>query len=361
MHPFAEKNNSTDPKGSNNFENTGVIVLLMRSRREAPLSFSTVLSISMLLIVLGIIVNVVICFVMLRRKRYKKNTSNFFILHLSGTELVLRLLIFPIVIYSFATTTEIESIQCKFLTLVSKTFASATFISLAAIATDRYQNIVHPMKAFKCKRKPVHLVFLVWFYAIIVSSPSVASVKSISIKEIPEAQGMDCKNCTNKKLCDIPQNTMGQASTTSYFVFAFFVPLVVIFVLYTKIAIFLHRRSNNGMMNKVAARSKSKAVRMLVLAVFGYALSLGPPALLAMLRSYGNLNNTLFHHMFAVSWMVEIVTLTSSLGNPIIYAYYNGDFRKELVKPFCRQKTKASSPSSCLQTPAGSSLYADNL
>ena len=184
------------------------------------------------------------------------------------------------------------------------------------------------------------LVSLVWLYATIVSIPAVVSVRSISINELPEAEGMECKTCSDKRICDTPQNAIGQVSTTSYFVFAFLVPLILIFVLYTKIVIVLHRRRNNGMMHKVAARSKSKAVRMLILAVIGYALSLGPGALLAMLRSYGNLNNTSFYQKFAVSWMVEIVQLTSSLGNPIIYAYYNGDFRKELVKPFCRNNKK---------------------
>ena len=335
----------------------GTIVLLIRSHKEAPLSFSTVLSIATLLLVFGVILNGAICYVMLRGKRYKKNTSNLFILHLSVTELVVRLVIGPIVVYSLVEASKIENIQCKFLSLLSNTFASATLISLAAIATDRYQNIVYPMKALKSSRKRVHLVSLVWLYATIVSIPAVVSVRSISINELPEAEGMECKTCSDKRICDTPQNAIGQVSTTSYFVFAFLVPLILIFVLYTKIVIVLHRRRNNGIMHKVAARSKSKAVRMLILAVIGYALSLGPGALLAMLRSYGNLNNTSFYQKFAVSWMVEIVQLTSSLGNPIIYAYYSGDFRKELVKPFCRNNKKASAPSWSLQSRAGSVAF----
>jgi len=336
------------------------IALLIRSRKEVPQPFPTVLSIAILLVVLGVILNGAICFVMLRGKRYRKNTSNFFILHLSVTELAIRLLIGPIVVYALVATSKIESIQCKFLLLFSNTFASATFMSLAAIATDRYQNIVYPMKVLKSRGKTFHLVFLVWLYAILVSIPAVVGVRSISISELLETDGIDCKNCSNKRICDMSQNAIGQVSTTSYFAFAFLVPLALIFVLYTKIVIVLHRRRNNGMMHKVTARSKSKAVRMLVLAVIGYALSLGPGALLAMLRSYGKLSNTSFYQKFAVSWMVEIVQLTSSLGNPIIYAYYNGDFRKELVKLFCKNTTKAPAPSMRLQSRAGSSLYAEN-
>ena len=346
---FMNETTDQDNRTFRSPDKEGAIVLLLRSRKEAPPSFSTVLSIAVVLVVLGVILNGAICFVMLRGKRYKKNTSNFFILHLSATELFIRLLIGPMVVYSLVTTSKIESTQCKFLSLFCNTFASATFISLAAIATDRYQNIVHPMKALKARRKPVHQVFLVWLYAILVSIPSVVSVKSISIYEIPEAQGMDCENCSDIEICDIPQNAMGQVSTTSYFVFAFLVPLTLIFVLYSKIAIVLHQRSGNGIMHKVAARSKSKAVRMLVLAVFGYALSLGPASLFVTLRSYGNFNNSSFHNLFAVSCMVQILTLTSSLGNPIIYAHYNGDFRKEILKQFCRSGTKSSAPSSSVQ------------
>ena len=350
MNLTTQQHNSLNP--SITADDTGVLILLIRSRKEAQLWFSSILSIAMFLFVFGIVANGVICFVMLRGKRYKKNTSNFFILHLSVTDLVLRLLIGPIVVYSLVATSKIESIQCKFLSLFSNTFASATFISLAAIATDRYQNIVYPMKALKSRRKPVHLVFLVWLYAILVSIPSVVSVKRISLYEIPEAQGMNCENCTAMEICDMPQNAMGQASTTSYFVFAFLFPLILIFALYTKIALVLHQRSSNGIMHKVAARSKSKAVRMLVFAVFGYALSLGPASVFVALRSYGKFNNTSFHQLFAVSWMVEILTLTSSLGNPIIYAHYNGDFRKELLKQFCRNNTKSSARLSRVQNPS---------
>ena len=316
-------------------EKVGKIIILIRSQKESISSFSTILSIAVLLIMLGIIVNGVICFVMLRGKRYKKNTSNFFILHLSVAELVFRLLVFPLVIYFLVPTTNIESVQCKTLTFVSTAFISATFVSLVAIAADRFCNIVYPMEALKRKTTPFYLVLLVWLYATVISIPSMMSVKSLSINDIPEVKGFHCKECSKMKICDIPQNAMGQASTTLYFIFSFLVPLCVIFALYTKIAIFLYQRSKNRMMHKMAARSKYKAVRMLTVTVLGYTLSLGPSAVFSMLRSYGVINNNSFSDMLTVTWVIEFETLISSLGNPIIYAYYSGDFRKELVK-LCR-------------------------
>ena len=327
------------------FTSGGSTFLLIRSYEEARNVFAIILSINLLVIVSGIIVNAAICYVMLRGKRYKRNSSNFFITHLSVVELVYRLLVFPIIVYFAIPASGIKTFQCKAITFFSKTWASAIFVSLVAIAIDRYQNIAHPLKTFKSKRKPVLLVCLAWLYAAIVSCPSVISVDSISVLEIPEAQGMTCEDCADKKLCDIPQNLLGQCSTSLFVLLAFVVPLVVIFALYTKIAIFLHHRGNNGMMQQVAARSKSKAVRMLVITVFGYVLSLGPAAVLAMFRSYGALNSTSFDVMLLVSWMVEFATYTSSLGNPLIYAYYNGDFRKEIIRLFRRRNAKIGNSS----------------
>ncbi|XP_078352215.1 neuropeptide FF receptor 2-like [Oculina patagonica] len=274
----------------------GSTLLLIRSYEEARNVFAITLSINLLVIVSGIIVNAVICYVMLRGKCFKRNNSNFFITHLSVVELVYRLLAFPLIIYFAVPASGISTFQCKAIAFLSITSASAIFVSLVAIATDRYQSIVHPLKKLKSERKPAFVLCLVWLYAAIVSCPSVISVKGIPVLEIPEARGMACEDCADKKLCDIPQNPLGQSSTTLYFLLAFVAPLAVIFALYTKVAIFLHHRGNNGMMHQVAARSKSKAVRMLIITVLGYVLSLGPAVVLAMLRSYGVLNKKLLEH-----------------------------------------------------------------
>ena len=342
--------NTSKSNISNLFTNSGSTFLLIRSYEEVRNVFAIILSVNLVVIVSGMIVNAAICYVMLRGKRYKRNSSNFFITHLSVVELVYRVLVFPIIAYFTVPASEIKNIQCKVITFFAKTSASAIFVSLVAIAADRYQNIAHPLKTFKSERKPVLLVFLVWLYAAIVSGPSVFSVDSVPVLDIPEARGMACDDCADKRLCDIPQNLLGQCSTSLFVLLAFVVPLAIIFALYTKVAIALHHRGNNRMMHQIAVRSKSKAVRMLIITVFGYVLSLGPAAVLAMLRSYGAFNNSSFDVMLLVSWMVDLATYTSSLGNPLIYAYYNGDFRKEVVRLFCKRNARKVGPSTVTST-----------
>ena len=317
------------------FKSDALTVLTRSSSlKEAPVSFGVVLAIGTLLILLGIAVNLTICFVMLRRKRYKKNNSNFFILHLSVTELVIRLLIFPVVVYSLTVLSGMSTLQCKLLTSLTTILGSSIFVTLVAIAFDRYQNIADPMMTFKSRRKPVQPVLLVWLYSIVISIPSTISVRSISVKDLPESNGKGCRNC-QEKTCLIPQDTLGQFSSIWYFIFAFFVPLLVIFTLYAKIATLLRQRDNDGAFHKVATRSKSKAIRMLIATVFGYFFSFGPDVVFSVMRSYGLFKNASFTVTFLSVTIVELSMYTSSLINPLIYAYYNRAFRRELQILLC--------------------------
>ena len=64
--------------------------------------------------------------------------------------MVYRQLVFPLIIYFAVPASQNQSFQCKVITLFSKTFTTAIFISLVAIAVDRYQNIARPLKTKAC-------------------------------------------------------------------------------------------------------------------------------------------------------------------------------------------------------------------
>ena len=135
----------------------GSTLLLIRSYEEARMAFAVISSINLFVIVSGIIVNATICYVMLRGKRYKRNSSNFFITHLSVVELVSRLLVFPLIVYFAVPATGVKTFQCKAISFFSKTSASAIIASLVVIAIDGHQKIGHPLKSLKSKRSFSHL------------------------------------------------------------------------------------------------------------------------------------------------------------------------------------------------------------
>lgn len=85
MNLTIQQDNSTNH--SLRVDKTGELVLLVRSRKEAPLWFSSILSVTILLFVFGIVVNGAICFVMLRGKATGRTpqTSSFCICRLQNS------------------------------------------------------------------------------------------------------------------------------------------------------------------------------------------------------------------------------------------------------------------------------------
>ena len=60
--------------------------------------------------------------------------------------------------------------------------------------------------------------------------------------------------------------------TTAYFTLGFLLPLAILTVAYSSIAVFLRRKSRNGITSQAAMKSKGKALRMLVLMVLGFVV-----------------------------------------------------------------------------------------
>ena len=127
----SSKANDTNSTESSTFHKSSIF-LLMRSYEDARIVFTLILTISAVIIILGIIVNSVISYVMLRKKRYNRNDSNFFIMHLSVVELLYRFLVFPIIVIFAIPAIGITDIQCKAIAFFSKTCSTAIFGSLLA-------------------------------------------------------------------------------------------------------------------------------------------------------------------------------------------------------------------------------------
>ena len=127
----SSKANDTNSTESSTFHKSSIF-LLIRSYEDARIVFTFILTTSAVVIILGIIVNSIISYLMLRKKRYKRNGSNFFIMHLSVVELLYRFLVFPLIVIFAIPAIEITDIQCKAIAFFSKTCSTAIFGSLLA-------------------------------------------------------------------------------------------------------------------------------------------------------------------------------------------------------------------------------------
>ena len=287
------------------------------------------------LIVLGIVINATVCAVMLLNKCVLKNLSNFFVFHLSVADLIFRLLtVGPVIYLSAVYNTNKSAIPCKLFHFFSSACGAAFFVSLVVISADVYRDTASPLKGVMSARTPFLVVFGVWSYAAVCSGPLMYSAQTVPYTEIPEvARNLtdELKNCSVPKLCDFYRNWSGQLSTTLYFVLAFLVPLVVMVILFLLTYVNLRRDYKSGAISKETANAKGKVTRMLSALSLGVVICWGPTALISMLRSYDGLADVAPDIVLIVAIVTELMKFMNSLFNPMIFACYIPNFRKDLV------------------------------
>lgn len=286
------------------------------------------------LIFLGIAINATVCGVMLRNKCVLKNLSNFFVFHLSVADLIFRLLtVGPLIYLSSVLNTEKSPIACKLYHFFSSACGAAFFVTLVVISVDVYRDAASPLKGLMSRRTPFLVVFGVWLYAAVCSGPLMYSAESVLYTEIPEVRSNvtdELKNCSVPKLCDFYRNWSGQLSTTLYFVLAFLAPLIVIVILFLLTYVYLRRDCKSGAISKETANAKGKVTRMLSALSLGVVICWGPIVFVSMLRSYDQLEHTPPDIVLILTIATELMKFMNSLFNPLIFACYIPNFRKDL-------------------------------
>ena len=293
-------------------------------------------SLCFVLIFIGIVINASVCGVMLRNKIVLKNLSNFFVFHLSAVDLVFRLLtVGPLIYLSVVYTSDKEDIPCKFFQFSSSICGAAFFVTLVVISVDVYRDASSPPKRLMSRRKPFLVVAVVWLYAVICSAPVIHSTQSVTYLGISETsvnttQGK-LENCSVPRLCDNLKHWSSQLSSTLYFVMAFFVPLVVMVTLFVMTYLYLSRDYNSGSISVETVKAKRKVTKMLITLSLGVVICWGPVVLIAMLRSYDILNGVSYDIVLILLIISELMKFLNSLFNPLVFAFYIPNFRKDLL------------------------------
>ncbi|KAL9957965.1 hypothetical protein ACROYT_G034925, partial [Oculina patagonica] len=274
----------------------------------------------------GAVLNSIVVFVMLRSGKIRQNISSFLIFHLSLTHLFYLILSFFKIIGPFIA----DSTSCKAASVMDLACAAAIFNSLVAIAWDRYRNVLRPFQSLAPKHWKTYilLVAAIWTYAFITSVPFIYSVRT-EFRVICSKDNNGTESCKTYNFCHLPSDWKTQLSKTIYFLLAFVIPLMYMFLAYTKIAVSLWERSKNGIIHGAVAKSKVKSTRLMVVAVLGFVFCWGPTFWLDLLTVYGAVEHSL------ILWILCFLTQTSSSCiNPAIYAFFSPEFRKLFVR-FC--------------------------
>ena len=299
--------------------------------------------------VIGIIADITICGILLRKKRLLKNFSNFHLFNLAMTDVVFRLALTPVLFaIENKEVRDGSNALCKLGGFGSYTTLAVTFVLLLGITLDRYFHIVHPIKArnitWKHSRKAV---FFSWLYGAACSSPILFSM---------EYSTVDWKE-TDYEVCLWGVGLPFQISSSVFLFFAFLLPLALMTVAYAKILKVLWERArNNVCVNSQIANAKFRAVKMMVGVVIAYSISWGPKLVWDFLQAFEIVSleymidweseeipledkireEKNYIKLLIIDDTMELLTYTSSVLNSVIFGYYNKSFREELKSCCCR-------------------------
>lgn len=317
-------------------------------RKDKKTYYKSLFGINFAFMALGTVENILVCCV-LSPCRIGRSTptklSNFFILHLAITDLVFRA-VSLIRRITGRENLDLSPHHCQLAIFSQFTCAAVTFVLLIGIAFDRYLHILFPLRSLTINTRKYFIIISIWLYAMMISSGFIGSATIHPQRHTPLHPLLNATraNITNFKpfrthcIPGISGSLERKIAFTIYFVFAFAVPLILIIFAYTKITVFLWKRTKtNNAINSSMAKAKLKAIQMLILVVLSFLLSWGPIMIIDMIVSYPTSKDKITFRKFSVRPVFECISQTSSIFNPVIYAFGDVHFRRRL-RHCCRRR-----------------------
>ncbi|XP_010850695.1 PREDICTED: neuropeptide FF receptor 1 [Bison bison bison] len=242
-----------------------------------------------LIFLLCMVGNTLVCFIVLKN-RHMRTVTNMFILNLAISDLLVGIFCMPTTLVdNLITGWPFDNATCKMSGLVQGMSVSASVFTLVAIAVERFRCIVHPFREKLTLRKALVTIAVIWALALLIMCPSAITL-TVTREE---------------------HHFMVDARNRSY-------PLYSCWEAWPE----------KGM------RKVYTAVHMLVMVALFFTLSWLPLWALLLLIDYGQLSEPQLHLVTAYAFpFAPWLAFFNSSANPIIYGYFNENFRRALNRP----------------------------
>ncbi|MBN3312244.1 NPFF1 protein, partial [Atractosteus spatula] len=280
--------------------------------------------------------NSLVCFIVLKSKQMR-TVTNIFILNLAISDLLVGIFCVPTTLVdNLITGWPFNNTVCKMSGLVQGASVSASVFTLVAIAVERFRCIVYPFRQKLTLKKAIVTIAVIWVLAVIIMCPSAVTL-TVSRDEYHFM--VDNYNHTYPLYTcweAWPDQGMRKIYTTVLFSHIYLAPLTLIVIMYARIAVKLFKspaplrdaHSEDGDGRRVS-KKKIRVINMLVIVALLFTLSWLPLWSLMLLTDYGNLTarqlNVVTVYIFPFAhWLAFF----NSSVNPIIYGYFNENFKR---------------------------------
>jgi len=277
--------------------------------------------------------NLLVCLVIYRSRRIQ-STTNYFVVSMALSDLMFTLLCVPFVSSRLiANRWMLGPAMCRlvrFLQLLAPT--STTFV-LLGICIDRFYTIIYPL-SFKITRGTAkRLIVSCWVLSLAISIFAIYFFEPYNI--------IINKNTITICPTYIPNNTwISVAYGVVFLTITYFVPLIIITVIYSRIFRFvwtpspghrLIRRTSNSV-----PRTKVKMLKMLMIVTMVTLLCHAPNKAVQMwytVASVNYVNPCIFVATFLLIFLTTVL-------KPAMYMLYNSNFRRGCREVFCMSNMK---------------------
>ncbi|KAM9441015.1 G-protein coupled receptor 83 [Clarias gariepinus] len=291
-----------------------------------------------IIIIISLFGNAVVCHVVVKSKRMHSVTG-VFIMNLAIADILITLLNTPFTLVRFIYSTWVfGKVMCHVSRFAQYCSVHVSVFTLVAIAIDRHQVVLHPMKQRMSRLQGVVWVGVIWLMATCFSLPH-AIYQTLLRFKIGEG------NVRTVCLPSFPQpsDLFWKYLDLTTFVLLYVLPLAIITVAYVVMAKKLWARNAIGDVTLAQSyahrRRKRMTMKMLIAVVAVFAVCWFPLNCYVVLLSSKVIeaNNGIY---FSFHWLA----MSSTCYNPFIYCWLNHNFRAEIRSlPLIGRKRKVSS------------------
>ncbi|KOB62422.1 Neuropeptide receptor A11, partial [Operophtera brumata] len=279
--------------------------------------------------ILGVFGNVVVCFVVFR-KREMHTVTNLLITNMALSDILLCIFAVPLTpMYTFLGRWVFGRFLCYLMPYAQGMSVYICTLTLTSLAVDRFVVIMFPyypkMKLTTCK----YIIGIIWMFSSIVTCP------------YDLFMGIQIVNrtyyCEEVWPSDNSRKIFGVCTS----IFQFLIPFLVISVCYISVNIKLNNRARAKLKASKARRAdafrdrKKSMNKMLISMVTMFGISWLPLNILNIYNDFST-HITDWNYYYISFFLAHSMAMASTCYNPFLYAWLNKNFRKEfkLVLPF---------------------------
>lgn len=275
--------------------------------------------------IVGIIGNVLVCYVVCRNKAMH-TVTNFFITNLALSDILLCILAVPFTpLYTFLGQWIFGNLLCHLVPFAQGVSIYISTLTLTSIAMDRYIVIIYPFRHRMRVSICMVIITAIWIVSLLLTLPYGLYVR---LNRGDSGNDSDVRYCEEDWPSETKRKLFGTITVTLQFV----LPFLIISICYILVSYKLNDRAKSKPGSKTAKKEeadrdrKKRTNRMLISMVAVFGVSWLPMNAVNIFNDYYEMKNEFYTLLFFVT---HCIAMSSTCYNPFLYAWLNENFRKE--------------------------------